>query len=135
VGFGQKPRHRTVVSGAGWGLLSEIRAAKRRFALPEDAPVVCCYEAGRDGFWLHRFLIAEDVQNVVVDSSSIEVKRRQRRVKSDRLDADKLLTMLMRYHLGEKKVWSVVHTYPAPTMKTSDICSESCCTWNACAVQ
>lgn len=108
VGFGQKPRRRTVVAGGTGKLLAEIGAAKQRFGLPEDAAVVCCYEAGRDGFWLHRFLIAQGVQNVIVDSSSIEVKRRQRRAKSDRLDADKLLTMLMRYHLGEKKVWSVV---------------------------
>ncbi len=68
-------------------LILEIRAAKKRFGLPEDAQVVCCYEAGRDGFWPHRFLLAHGVQNQVVDSSSIEVNRRQRRAKSDRLDA------------------------------------------------
>jgi transposase len=66
-----------------------------------------CYEAGRDGFWLHRYLTAQGIKNSVVDAASIEVNRRQRRAKSDRLDANKLLSMLLRYHGGEK-VWSVV---------------------------
>jgi transposase len=70
--------------------------------------VVSCYEAGRDGFWLHRYLQSCGIENLVVDSSSIEVKRRKRHVKTDRIDAGKLLGMLMRYHGGEKKVWSVV---------------------------
>jgi transposase len=67
-----------------------------------------CYEAGRDGFWLHRHLTSTGVDNRVVDSSSIEVNRRQRRAKSDGLDVRKLLGMLVRYHAGESKVWSVV---------------------------
>ena len=67
-----------------------------------------CYEAGRDGFWLHRYLTALGVHNLIVDSASIEVNRRQRRAKSDRLDARKLVSMLLRYHVGETKVWSVV---------------------------
>ena len=86
----------------------EIAKAKRRFGLPDDAAVYCCHEAGRDGFWLHRWLTAQGLHNVVVDSASIEVNRRQRRAKSDRLDAAKLLSMLLRYHGGQKKVWSVV---------------------------
>ena len=68
-----------------------------------------CYEAGRDGFWLDRFLHAHGIDNRIVDSASIEVRRRARRVKTDRLDAQKLLTMLHREALGEKDVWSVVH--------------------------
>ncbi len=71
--------------------------------------IVSCYEAGRDGFWLHRFLVAHDIENRIVDSASIEVNRRARRCKTDRLDARKLLTMLLREALGEKGVWSVVH--------------------------
>ena len=55
------------------------KRAKARFGLPEDARVVCCYEAGRDGFWIHRFLLSQGIDNVVVDSSSIEVNRRKRR--------------------------------------------------------
>jgi transposase len=89
-------------------LQKEIAKAKQRFGLPEDAAVVSCYEAGRDGFWLHRYLESQGIDNVVVDSASIEVNRRARRAKSDRLDAGKLLTQLQRYHGGEKRVWSVV---------------------------
>ncbi|MFW6039325.1 MAG: IS110 family transposase, partial [bacterium] len=81
-----------------------------RFKLPADAPVYSCYEAGRDGFWLHWYLQAREIANVVVDSASIEVNRRARRAKSDTLDAGKLLAMLMRYHGGEPHVWSVLRT-------------------------
>ena len=86
----------------------QIAMAKKRFGLNEDTKVVSCYEAGREGFWLHRYLLSIGIENLVVDSSSIEVKRRKRRVKTDRIDAGKLLGMLMRYHGGEKKAWSVV---------------------------
>jgi transposase len=89
-------------------LLQEIAKAKRRFGLPADAAVVSCYEAGRDGFWLHRFLTAQGIGNVIVDASSIEVNRRARRAKTDRLDATKLVAMLVRYQAGERKLWSVV---------------------------
>lgn len=89
-------------------LEKEIAKAKQRFGLPDDTPVVSCYEAGRDGFWLHRYLESQGIGNVVVDSASIEVQRRSRRAKSDRLDATKLLSMLVRYHGGETRVWSVV---------------------------
>jgi transposase len=57
---------------------------------------------------LDRYLRGCGTLNSVVDSSSIEVNRRQRRAKTDRLDAGKLLNLLLRYHGGEKKVWSVV---------------------------
>ena len=70
--------------------------------------MVSCYEAGRDGFWLDRWLKREGIENLVVDSSSLEVKRRARRVKTDRIDAGKLLSMLLRYEGGERGVWSVV---------------------------
>jgi transposase len=83
--------------------------AKVRLHLPADARVHSCYEAGRDGWWLHRRLREQGIDNVVVDSSSIEVNRRRRRSKSDMLDADKLLAMLQRHFGGEHRVWSVVH--------------------------
>lgn len=67
-----------------------------------------CYEAGRDGWWLHRWLVGQGIDNIVVDSASIEVNRRARRAKSDRLDGDKLLEMLLRWHHGERRVWSVL---------------------------
>jgi transposase len=89
-------------------LQANLALAKKRLGLSAEVRVVSCYEAGRDGFWLHRYLTSCGIENLVVDSSSIEVKRRKRRVKTDRIDAGKLLGMLMRYYGGEKKVWSVV---------------------------
>jgi transposase len=76
--------------------------------LPEEAQVISCYDAGRDGFWLHRWLGTQGVANFVVDSASIEVNRRRHRAKTDRLDVQKLLTMLLRHVAGERKVWSLV---------------------------
>jgi transposase len=105
----EKPRFRTVPARALAKLTEEIAKAKARFGLPVDAPVCTCYEAGRDGFWLHRALTKLGIMNVVVDASSIEVNRRQKQVKSDPVDAGKLVNMLCRYHAGERKVWSVVH--------------------------
>jgi transposase len=107
------PRLRTLRARNLEGLRQEIAKAKRRFGLPDEAPVQTCYEAGRDGFWLHRWLVAQGIDNRIVDAASIEVNRRARRAKSDRLDAAKLLSMLLRYHHGESKVWSVVNV-PTP---------------------
>jgi transposase len=87
----------------------EIQLACQRFSLPKTTPVLSCYEAGRDGFWLHHYLQAHGIANLIVDSASIEVNRRARRTKTDRLDVGKLLTMLIRYHLGEHQVWRVVN--------------------------
>lgn len=109
TGPGQKPRERTIPARDMPKVVEEIEAARRRFKVAPAARIVSCYEAGRDGFWLHRALEAAGVGNLVVDSSSIEVKRRARRAKTDRLDLGKLLTMLVRYHEGERTVWSVVH--------------------------
>jgi transposase len=108
TGHGQKPRERNVTARDQERILNEIAQAKRRLGLPETAPVVSCYEAGREGFWLHRFLLAHEITNHVVDSSAIEVSRRQRRAKSDGLDVRKLLSMLIRYEQGERQVWQVV---------------------------
>ena len=108
TGRAKKPRRRDVPGRGLERLEEEIACAKRHLGLAADSPVVCCYEAGRDGFWLHRHLTEEGINNVVVDSSSIEVNRRQRRAKTDRLDVQKLLSMLIRWHEGEKDVWSVV---------------------------
>jgi transposase len=113
IGFGQAPRLRDIPARDLSSLVKEIALAKERFGLPEKASVRSCYEAGRDGFWVHRFLQTQGVTNLVVDSSSIEVNRRKRRAKTDRLDAGKLLIMLMRFYQGELKVWSVVHP-PSP---------------------
>ena len=66
--------------------------------MPEEAEVRSCYEAGRDGFWLHRYLMSRGIRNVVLESSSIEVDRRARRAKTDRLDGGRLLKQLVRHH-------------------------------------
>lgn len=108
TGRGQVPRVRTIAAGALEALAAEIARARRRFGLPPTAPVVSCYEAGRDGFWVHRALLAAGIANVVVDAASIEVNRRQRRAKTDRLDARKLAAMLVRWHEGERRVWHVI---------------------------
>jgi len=109
IGVGQRPRERNIRSCDLVALRDEIQRAKRRFDLPASVMVVSCYEAGRDGFWLHRYLTQEGIENLVVDSSSIEVNRRQRRAKTDRMDVEKLLSQLIRYRSGDRKVWSVVH--------------------------
>jgi len=109
IGLGQNPRRRTIKAGDRDTLEQEIGLAKQRFRLPEPTRVMSCYEAGRDGFWLHRYLISQGLENLVVDSASIEVNRRAKRAKTDRLDVGKLLTMLIRYDCGEQKVWRVVH--------------------------
>jgi transposase len=108
-GLGQKARERDVKAGDTAAVLAEITLAKRRFGLPETAPVVSCHEAGPEGSWLHRCLVAQGVANLVVDSASIEVNRQRRRAKTDSLDVRALLTLLIRHQLGEARVWRVVH--------------------------
>ena len=117
IGLGQAPRLRTITAGDLSQVRDEIDRAKRRFGLAQKTGVVSCYEAGRDGFWLHRYLRSEGIDNIIVDSASLEVNRRKRKVKIDRVDARKLLTMLIRYHNGEPKVWHVVRV---PTLQQED---------------
>ena len=117
TGAAQRPRERTMPAGAIQVLHEEIAWAKQRFGLPNDTRVVSCDEAGRDGFWLHRCLEAQGVENCVVDSSSIEVNRRHRRAKTDRLEVHKLLTRLLRHVAGEQRVWSIVRV---PSVEEED---------------
>ncbi|GJH29348.1 IS110 family transposase [Caballeronia novacaledonica] len=107
------PSRCTVAAGDTAAVFTAIAKAKARCHLAANAPVRSCYEAGRDGFWLHRCLEAHQITNLVVDSASIEVNRRRRRAKTDRLDSDKLLSMLMRYYGGERRVWAVARI-PTP---------------------
>ena len=109
----RSPSRYTVAAGDTAALLECIAKAKARCGLAPEVSVHSCYEAGRDGFWLHRWLILHGIDNIVVDSASIEVNRRARRTKTDRLDGDKLLSMLLRYHADEPRVWSVVRV-PTP---------------------
>src|SRR6202030_4440474 len=80
--------------------------------------VLSCYEAGYDGFWLHRLLEAHGIRNYVIDPASLQVDRRARRVKTDRIDAERLLRSLMAYLRGEAKVWSVVRV---PSVAEEDV--------------
>ena len=119
LGFsdGKKVRFTTIVARDLDRLQEAIEKAKERFLLEGDVKIVSCYEAGRDGFWLHRYLLSCGIENVVVDSSSIEVDRRKRRAKTDRIDAAKLLNMVVRYHGGERLSWRVVRV---PSVEEED---------------
>jgi transposase len=107
-GFGRQPWLQTVAGGDLGAVDRAVRRGRERFGLAMTARVVSCYEAGRDGFWIHRALIALGLENRVVDSASIEVNRRARRTKTDRLDAFKLVMMLVRVCGGEQHVWAEV---------------------------
>jgi transposase len=112
TGLADRPWICTIVAGNLRALEQQVAKAKARFRLATEAAVFSCYEAGRDGFWLHRWLVENNIGNIIVDPASIETNRRQRRKKTDRLDAGNLVNMLVRHHLGEKK-WSVVRV-PSP---------------------
>jgi transposase len=105
---GQKVRQVTVTARDLEQVQRALLRAQTHFGIVEGCSVVSCYEAGRDGFWLHRYLRGRGIDNVVVDSASLEVDRRLRRAKTDRIDAGKLRRMLIRYHGGEKQLWRVV---------------------------
>ena len=112
-----RPRIRQIAAGAIGVIDKEVLQAKMRLGLSLEAPVISCYEAGRDGFWLHRYLVAHGVTNHVVDSASIEVNRRARRAKTDRLDLEGLLSLLARDQQGDRRVWRVVRV---PTVAEED---------------
>ncbi|MGH8476254.1 MAG: IS110 family transposase [Methylococcales bacterium] len=119
VGFsdGERSRQNTIDAG-DWVALNElIRRAKEKFKLAEDCRIVSCYEAGRDGFWIHRALEDQGIENIVVDSASIEVNRRQRRAKTDKVDVKGLLRLLQRYVGGERGMLSVVRV---PSVEEED---------------
>lgn len=106
-GRGGRARLRTVAGRDLQALQGEIAQAKRHFGLADEVETVSCYEAGREGFWVHRALTAHGVVNVIVDAASIDVQRRKR-AKTDRLDAESLVRKLVRYYAGEAEVWSIV---------------------------
>jgi len=119
LGFsnGEKNRHTTIVAGDWIDLHKQMDLAKQKLRLQEDCRIVSCYEAGRDGFWIHRGLEAEGIENHVVDSSSIEVNRRKRRAKTDKVDVKALLRLLQRYWHGDREAMSVVRV---PTVEEED---------------
>jgi len=119
LGFsnGEKNRLTTIAAGDWIDLHKQMDLAKQKLRLPEDCRIVSCYEAGRDGFWIHRGLEAEGIENHVVDSSSIEVNRRKRRAKTDKVDVKALLRLLQRYWHGDRETMSVVRV---PTIEEED---------------
>src|SRR6202795_1685926 len=94
------PSRCTVAAGDTASVLTAIAKAKARCHLATDAPVRSCYEAGRDGFWLHRWLSDQGIVNLVVDPASIEVNRRARRGERERRPNGKTVCKLVGYHGG-----------------------------------
>lgn len=92
---GERPRHYVVDSGDLVAVQERLGRARTQWGLAAATTVVSCYEAGRDGFWLHRCLIAQGLRNVIVDATSIERDRRAKAVKTDRVDAERLLELLV----------------------------------------
>ena len=88
-------------------LIGRVRERAAR-ALGGVPAMVSCYEAGYDGFWLHRLLLAAGITNYVFDPASIAVDQRARRVKTDRIDGEKMLRTLMAYLRGEPQVVRIV---------------------------
>jgi transposase len=108
-GDGSQERYRSLPARCETVLVREVELAKEKLGLPAEVRVVCCYEAGRDGFWIDRLLKKHGFENRVLDPASIEVPRRARQRKTDRLDAKKLLRLLRRGELGgEKDAFSAV---------------------------
>jgi transposase len=110
LGFsnGSKSRQKTVQAGDRGAVHREIALAKERLRLPPDARVVACLEAGRDGHWIYRWLRADGIEALEVDSSSIEKPQGRRHVKTDRVDVEKLLDLLIRYGNGYRQAFRVV---------------------------
>lgn len=112
-----KRRQVALTAGDRAGVQGQIALFKARFGLPPEAPVFSCYEAGRDGFWIHRWLLSIGVHNRVIDSASIEVTQRAKRVKTDRVDVHKLMNLLVRACQGERDVW---HELRVPSRQDED---------------
>jgi len=112
-----KMRRVTVEARNLVALQEQIRLAKAHFDLPAEAAVFSCYEAGRDGFWLHRYLVSCGIDNQVLEPSSIKVDRRQRRAKTDRLDVERMLVQLLRYLDGDTEE---LHVVRVPTPEQED---------------
>jgi transposase len=102
---------RYTLKGCDWKSLIELIERIRLRVARETGrrvEIISCYEAGYDGFWLHRLLEAHGVRNYVIDPASLQRDGRARRAKTDRIDAERLLRALLAYLRGDPKVWSVV---------------------------
>jgi transposase len=115
---GRLSRH-TLEAGDSDGLLELIAKVRSRAArtLGQVPRLVSCYEAGYDGFWLHRRLVAAGIDNLVIDPASLSVERRARQAKTDRIDGEKMIRALLAHLRGEPRVMSVVRV---PTAEQED---------------
>jgi transposase len=109
-----------VKGGDTTGLLTVLATARNRWAKVSGKPVsiIICYEAGYDAFWLARFLKSSGIECLVVDAASLQVNRRGRRAKTDRIDVGMLLRALIRWSQGEQHVWSIVRI---PSVEEEDL--------------
>ena len=116
---GSQKMSRYTIDGGDLGALSGRLLAARAKAESSGKPVriLACYEAGLDGHWLHRWLTEQGVISHEVDPSSIEVSRRARRAKTDRIDLEKLMRTFLAYLRGEPRVCSMVRV---PTVEDED---------------
>jgi transposase len=112
AGFGEPVSRKKIPSRDTEALQRAIAGVKSRLGLSPDTAVVSCYEAGRDGFWLHRYLEAHGIENYVIDSASIEVNRRKKRAKTDRIDVNALVDLLARHLAGSAKSPFAIVTVP-----------------------
>ena len=110
LGFsnGRQMRRKSIEARNRVRLIEEVRLAKHKLGLEQEARVVVCFEAGRDGHWIYRWLSAEGFKVLEIDSSSIETPRGRKHVKTDRIDVEKLLDLLLRYCLGFRKAFRIV---------------------------
>lgn len=111
----EKARLNKIDAGDTAALLAYLSSLRARVLARTGAATAlhCCFEAGRDGFWLHRFLISHGIVNHVLEPTSILVNRRARRAKTDRLDAEGMLRVLAAYLQGDHQVCSMVRV-PTP---------------------
>jgi transposase len=125
-GAGEKMSRHAVAASDVSGLLQRFAELRRKAAARtgQDFPIIVIQEAGLDGFWIHRVLVAEGIESHVVDAASILTSRRRRRAKTDRIDGETLVRTLMAYKRGEPRVCSMAR---APTPQEEDrrrVCRE-----------
>ena len=106
--------------GDAEGLMAKLDAARDRVAkITGQMPtIILCYEAGYDGFWLARFLEHHGIECLVMEPASLQVNRRARRVKTDRIDVEGLLHTLIAWRRGERHVCSMV---VIPSVEEEDV--------------
>src|ERR1700747_646708 len=106
----EQPSVYSIKGGDSEKLMAKLTAARDCWAkVSGSLPMITlCYEVGHDAFWLARFLKARGIECLVIDPGSLQVNRRGRRVKTDRVDVKMLLRTLIAWRRGERHVWSLV---------------------------